>query len=192
VQNIYGNVYSKLSKPTNTTYNQCGILLNSVSAEDVGNWTCIVPLPDKTLTQTIELNLQNYSEHNYGYTDSTLFIIIGLIISICINVVLLLTLIVFCLKKSNRKVVYKAGELQNNAPGQHAPHQHQGASCSTEDQLPHLERQPQSCDATQSYQYSDEAIYDQPNYGQNFQDMEIYEEPTGKQDYQEGSGYENA
>ncbi|CAL4067669.1 unnamed protein product, partial [Meganyctiphanes norvegica] len=68
VQNIYGNVYSNLSKPTNTTYNQCGIVLSSVSAEDVGNWTCIVPLPGKTLSRTIELNLQNYSGHTYGYT----------------------------------------------------------------------------------------------------------------------------
>jgi len=42
VVDIHNNIYSGLSKPENVEGNQCGIVLDSVAAEDHGEWTCKV------------------------------------------------------------------------------------------------------------------------------------------------------
>ncbi|CAL4117085.1 unnamed protein product, partial [Meganyctiphanes norvegica] len=107
VYDIYDNVHHpELSAPNNTDGNQCGIVLNSVSAEDLGNWTCIVPLHGGHLTGTTELALQNYMglENDYKFMGS----------AVISTLLIMLVLLIICLIIAENKITKSQQAKQRN------------------------------------------------------------------------------
>ncbi|CAL4075940.1 unnamed protein product, partial [Meganyctiphanes norvegica] len=92
VQDIYDNVHPEYLRPDNFTGNQCGFVLKSVSAEDVGTWTCLIPLRGTHLTATMELTFQDYMGDDDPFKVNMLVIVLGLLV-----VILFLAWIFTCL-----------------------------------------------------------------------------------------------